>query len=302
MFKSAHFIVNPNSGIKKTGKLVNTLNRLCLSHGIEYEIKFTKYPGHAPELAREAVKRKVEAVVVAGGDGTINEVLKELLNKNTALGIIPKGSGNGFARGIDIPLNLNKASEVLFESKKVLIDIGKANGNYFLNMMGVGLDAVVGREFNEKGLFGYRGCFPYFLFGLKQYFTYKMDDMELTCNGEKYKINPLIISIANGKQYGGGAQIVPWASLTDGFLNLIMAPSKGFLKHVRNVPHLFNGTLNEDSPYVTFIKTKKAQIKSSGKELVYHVDGETRVARDSKIDVEIVPKSLNILIPPHFEI
>jgi diacylglycerol kinase family enzyme len=104
--KHIEFIINPNSGVRKKEALIDQL-KSDLDPNTDYGLSFTERPAHATELAEEAVKNGADAVIAVGGDGSVNEVGKALINKDVALGIIPSGSGNGFARHLGIPMDSN---------------------------------------------------------------------------------------------------------------------------------------------------------------------------------------------------
>ena len=141
------------------------------------------------------------------------------------MGIIPKGSANGFAREFGIPLDPRQACETLLQSKTISIDVGKINEEYFFSVAGLGFDAQVGYAYNHAQKGGRRGRLPYFTLGIKEYFSYVPCAMNVSLGAKERRLTPFLIAIANCKQYGIGAKIAPKAVVNDGFLNLCHCPS-----------------------------------------------------------------------------
>ncbi|MFQ5334917.1 MAG: diacylglycerol/lipid kinase family protein, partial [Flavobacteriales bacterium] len=153
--KKVRFIINPHSGVGKKGKLQRTIEACLKQRQVEYEICFTEGPGHATLLCEEAVKAGYEAVVTVGGDGSVNETARGLVHTDTALGIIPAGSGNGFARHCRIPLNKAKAIDAICNMNTALNDTGKLNDQLFVGTAGLGFDAHISRLFTGFGKRGF---------------------------------------------------------------------------------------------------------------------------------------------------
>ena len=156
------FIINPSAGKHKNLKL---LEKDIKKFFPQAEIIYTKYACNAKELALEAAQKNYATVIAVGGDGTINEIVQGLAKSNTALGIIPCGSGNGFARMLKIPLKDNlKCLEIIKQNNTKKIDIGLANNEYFLNLAGLGFEALIAQKFAASKR---RGKLPYFQIGIK---------------------------------------------------------------------------------------------------------------------------------------
>lgn len=283
------FIINPKSGKNnKAGELEQTIKTQFDSA----DIVFTKAPGHAKKLAAEAVKQNYEQVIVAGGDGTINEAASSLIGTKTALGVIAFGSGNGLAREIGCPLdNLQKACNNIYMAKPVLCDAGKANGEYFFNVAGIGLEATIAHAFARVKT---RGIWPYFKIGFEQVLKYKAPQVEVWADDKNLIfLNPLTLVFANGKQYGSNFKIAPKASLTDGKLDMVYVKQSPLWKLALGLPNFFKPNFSA----VKLTKTrqlKKAVITAQGK-VFYHLDGEPKEATD-KLEIEVLPKAIYLLI------
>lgn len=283
------FIINPSAGKHKNLKtLENDIKNLFP----QAEIIYTKYAGHAKELALEASLKNYETVVAVGGDGTINEVTQGLVKTDTALGIIPCGSGNGFARLIKMPLkDTKKCLEIIKANKTKLIDVGVAGGEYFLNVAGLGFDAVIAQKF---ALSKRRGKLPYFKIGIREFFNYKPLKYNLTFqDGMQTEISPLCIAFANGNQYGSDFIIAPRADFDDGLLEMVLIKPANIFKLLLGFPNFFKEGLSPVK--LTENKSiKKVEIKAAGP-FAYHIDGEPRTSADGRIKISVVPAALKII-------
>ena len=231
-------------------------------------------------------------VIAAGGDGTINEVASQLVNSQTNLGIIPLGSGNGFARAVGIPMESEKAINVLFQGHTRAFDAGKINDKYFFAVAGVGLDASIGRRFQE---YHTRGPLPYFYLGIKSYFEYGYPGFKIVTNKTKMKVNPLLITIANAPQFGNNAFIAPQADMHDGLLDICILNKMNVIKSVAALVKLFNGKIQTVADYHS-LKTDHAEIYTENNPLIYHIDGEPYIT-DDKIQIGIIKNAINVLTP-----
>lgn len=289
--KNARFIVNPISGaLRNPDKIIDLIQLLLKDSELECEIKKTAHTGDATKLAQEAVNQQMDMVVAVGGDGTINEVGRGLVNSDVILGVIPAGSGNGFARNFNIPLNIRKSIELLKSPELKKIDIGKINDHYFFNVAGIGLDAEISAHFEQ---FGFRGPLPYFMIGFREFFRYRPESIVLNLNGEELYFNPIVLSIANAPQYGNGAIIAPQAKPDDGELDFCVMSSISILKAIFNVQKLFNGTIDQLEEMQIF-KSAAAEIIRQKKGYI-HTDGNFHM-EEACLKIEVIHKQLNLAV------
>ena len=151
------FIINPNSGVERQKEITSGIQTcLDLDH-FSFDVLHTEYPRHGTELAQKAAASGAYGVVAVGGDGSINDIVQGLLNTNTVLGIIPKGSGNGMARTLGIPLDTHEAIKVISRNNVIPMDVGFANGKPFISNAGVAFDALISRTFAKSPT---RGLMP----------------------------------------------------------------------------------------------------------------------------------------------
>lgn len=286
------FILNPISG--KQSADANALSQFILDCFPTAQIQLTNGPGHATQLAKEAAQQGVQAVVAVGGDGTINETARGLVGTQTALGVIPRGSGNGFARELGMPLCFERAVKTLQHTTPVACDVGQANGELFLNLAGVGIEAAIAWQFMQHGKTGSRGKWPYFKIGAKAVFSYQPPEMEVTVNGQTHRLSALTLVFANGRQYGSNFKIAPTASLTDGKLEMVSVQNAPKWKLALAAPAFFT---NKWRPFhlTQTEQIEHALIKKPG-EILYHLDGEPRKTTDT-LEIAILPKALQLLLP-----
>ncbi len=285
------FIVNPRSGKKNKADEIKNRIKEHFHHQTShhYRMIFTEGPGHGRVIARDSVSEGIDYVVSVGGDGTMNEVAGGLVNSETIFGVIPTGSGNGFARSLGIPLDTGKAISFIMNSHHRSIDVGRIADDYFFGVAGVGFDALIGARFQE---FGLRGPLPYFYIGVKEYFKYQFEEFRIISKERTSIVRPLLITIANSPQYGNGAVIAPGADLEDGLLDVCIIEKIPFVEGLLKIRALFNNKIDSLSTYSRF-QTTELKIVRSGKSGLYHVDGEPKKSQ-SELSIKILPKALNV--------
>ena len=279
------FIINPIAGTGKQTGIEDTIAK----HLDNYNIVYTQKNGDATRLSAEAVRDEIDAVIAVGGDGTVNECLIGLVNSDTALGVIPCGSGNGFAYHIGMGRTVEKAIIQLKDAKIDTIDSCTANGTPFVNVSGIGFDAHIANLFaglKERGFIKYLKL-------ILQELSYKPQEYILQYEGLDRKVKAYMISFANASQYGNDARISPMADVQDALLDFVII--KAFpkwkipfflLKVTRGKTHL--------SKYVEIIQSK--YMKISTENTLLHLDGEPYKA-ENPIEIQLFPKSLKILMP-----
>lgn len=265
----------------------------CKQHSATCAIEYTQRRGHAISLANDASKNGFDYVVAVGGDGTINEVSQGLLHTSTPMGILPRGSGNGLARHLGIPVKLSDAISSLFTNKVVRIDTLTVNGKLSLNVSGIGFDGHIANLFADRKI---RGLFGYVKLTLKELFNFQEFDADITVNGITSTHKAFIIGIANSSQYGNNIKIAPLASVCDGLLNVTIL-KKVPLYNLKFVYSFLKGSLQK-SDMCDMLDATAVQIKTS-KPVPYHVDGEPCGLGNSFV-IQLTPASLSILVPPSF--
>jgi len=292
MRRNILFIVNPISGGNRfINIMTRILERIVKKCDCDYDIRLTEYPGHATEMAQLAEQEGFDIVAAVGGDGTVNEVATGLVNTSISLGIIPRGSGDGLARGLNLPLLLRPAIRAVCLGPPCQIDVGRIEDRYFFATSGMGFDAVVGKLFSEGNI---RGPLPYFYISVREFINYKPQEFILQFNNQELKVKALILAVANTNQFGNGAMIAPMAKPDDGLLDVCIIKDIGILQAFRHLPKLFTGKLIKTS-YYEFYHTSR--IKIIRPELApIHVDGEP-IDGNKELHISILPKALSVILP-----
>ena len=285
--KTIWFIINPNSGTKLKNGVEDLKNKILRtatqSPDIQVEIKITTHANHAFELAKEAVNQKIAVVVAVGGDGTANEVGRGLLNSETAMAIIPLGSGNGLARHLGIPMDVSAAIEQVFVGEKRLIDSGIINNIPFFCTAGLGFDAEVAGQFAEQTS---RGLITYIRLSILTFFRFTAQ----FCKIDSVQKQLFTLTFANASQYGNNAYIAPNAVIDNGFLDICQCKPYPMWRSVEMVWRLFTKRLHK-SKYITIDRSKSVRIETQNPPLI-HYDGESIQLTTNDFKVEIVPNSL----------
>ncbi|WP_308553341.1 diacylglycerol kinase family lipid kinase [uncultured Mediterranea sp.] len=290
--KKIVFVINPISGTQGKEQILAWVNEKLDREKYDMEVVYTEYAGHAVQIAAQKAAEKAFAVVAIGGDGTINEIARSLVHTDTALGIIPCGSGNGLARHLQIPLDPKKAVDIINGGRLEVIDYGKINGIPFFCTCGVGFDAFVSLKFSQAGK---RGPLTYLEQTLLESLKYRPEVYELEMDGNaSTRYRAFLIACGNASQYGNNAYITPRATLDDGLLDVtILEPFT-----VLDVPslsfQLFNKTIDQNSRIKTF-QCKSLRIHRS-KPGVVHFDGDPMMAGED-IEVSIVQRELKVIVP-----
>ena len=291
--KRITFILNPISGTHSKKEIPALIEETLDAELYDHEIRFTEYAGHAAEIAKEYADKGTDIVVAVGGDGTVNEVARSLVHTNTALGIIPCGSGNGLARHLCLPLDVKKAIAVLNKSQIESFDYGVINEQPFFCTCGMGFDAFISLKFAEAGK---RGPITYVENVLKEGLKYKPETYEVEDETGATKYKAFLIACANASQYGNNAYIAPGATMKDGEMDVIVMEPFDVLDAPQIAADLFMKTLGNNSKIKTF-RTKKLRIhrKEPG---AIHYDGDP-IMTGTDIDVRIEHNGIQIVVNPN---
>jgi diacylglycerol kinase family enzyme len=287
-------LVNPRSGLG--GSLSSTLKAIetaWTARGAYLTYQFSNSVEDGVEKTHRAIADGVDVLIVVGGDGMVNTIGAELVGTRVAFGVIPAGSGNGFARHFNIPLSASKAAEALANADRKMIDVGIANGRPFFVTCSLAWDAALVRYF-EKSPF--RGILPYVFAGAQGFLEFQPQPYRILLDGrEELSLpEPIVFTIANLTQFGGGAQIAPQACADDGYLELVVVSKQDLPKVMLELPRLFNGTLDQLSEVVTRRFRNLLATRSVPTEM--QLDGEL-VAAPLEINIGLRDRALCVLVP-----
>lgn len=262
-------IINPISGTTKKEYVPELLDKLIDKDKFALTVRFTQYAGHATELTKEAIKNNFYGVMAIGGDGTINEVASALCGSNTALGIIPCGSGNGLARHLGVPINMEKAIQIINLDNVESLDYCTVNDHPFFCTCGVGFDAHVSEKF---ALSGKRGPLTYIQNTLVEYLKYRPQKYHIEIDDEVISEEAFLIACGNASQYGNNAFIAPKASMHDGLIDVTVIHPFTPLDTAIMSFLLFTRHLDQDINITTY-RVPELVIRRS-KPGVMHIDGD----------------------------
>jgi YegS/Rv2252/BmrU family lipid kinase len=282
----ALFVLNPASGVPPVNFIVSK----------ELEIRKKELSFHKSLTKEETGSLirdnfdKYEIFVAAGGDGTVHTVATELVGTNKILGVLPLGSGNGFAKEFGFKMNVRSLLADIKKGESVDIDVIKINDNLCLNVAGIGLDSFVAHSFNNLKL---RGFVPYVWLTLKTFLALRPFHVKIRCDGEEIVSEKLfVLTIANTRQFGNNAFIAPEASPNDGMIDVVLI--KPFPKIFGSlfILRLFTKKINK-SKYVRHFKTDK-EIEIETAETRFHIDGEP-LDISGKVVINIKREVLKVL-------
>jgi YegS/Rv2252/BmrU family lipid kinase len=290
--KTILFIINPISGTQSKDELPELIDRHLDHELFDFEVRFTEYRGNAAELASQGAADGKDIVVAVGGDGTVNEVARSLVHTQTALGIIPCGSGNGLARHLCIPLDTVKALNILNRCQIEPFDYGVINGLPFFCTCGMGFDAFISLKFAEAGK---RGPITYVENVLREGLKYRPETYEIMDDSGTMRYKAFLIACANASQYGNNAYIAPGATMRDGEMDVIIMEPFDTIEAPQIAADLFMKTLGNNSKIKTF-RTKSLHIhrKEPG---AIHYDGDP-IMTDKDVDVHIEHLGISIVTNP----
>lgn len=284
------FIANPISGTHDKRPVIKSLPHFLPEERFEWDVAWTDHKGHAAEIAQQAAKEGIDICAAIGGDGTVNEVARSLCHTQTALAIIPMGSGNGLARHIQIPMSLDGALEVLARCDIKPLDYGLINDIPFFCTCGMGFDAFISEKFANSGK---RGLITYIENTLKGGLSYEPETYELELDGQKEHYDAFLIACGNASQYGNNFYIAPQASMSDGLLDVTIMEPFNMLMAPQIVMQMLNKTL-DTNPRIRTFQCRSLHVHRSQPGVI-HYDGEPAEA-GTDVDIRLIPKGLNIVV------
>ena len=283
-------IVNPAAGkgsaLKKSNRVITELNR----REVKFDVEYTTYPRHGAIIAKEASK-SFEKVIALGGDGTANEVGEGVVGTDAIFGVIPSGSGNDFAKMLNISSNIDNSIDTLLNGKIRNIDVIKVNDRISLNTTGVGFNGVVSDVAGRIKFL--RGISVYIYSVIKTAIRYKAIPLRITVDDMIVEDNIFMVSVCNSKSEGGGFIVAPDAEIDDGILDVTIIREASLFKLLLNIKSAMTGNLNKLDEVDT-IRGENITIESDYP-MPLHVDGEVVSMTSGKISASILKGALKVL-------
>ncbi len=291
------FIVNPIAGQGFALEYKDKVKEMADKHNVKSEMVFTEKKGHATELADAYIKKGFRYIIAVGGDGTVNEVAKAMLDKEgVVLGCVSAGTGNDFNQIPGFPERFGENEwACFFEKNTVDIDVGTCNGNIFLNGMGVGFDAQVASEnFDKENEIKVGGNRNYWWHVIKNLLMYKEIKMTVISDDGKQETGCFMKTIANGRRLAGDFLVTPQAYANDGLLDVCMIEKLSLLQRLKILLKVPKGTHIKDKR-VNYYQTGKIRLQFD-REVPHHLDGEIHFA--STYEIGLLPAKLKVIYNP----
>jgi len=293
--RKVRVLINPNSGLGGSiAAMLDAIRNIWDCDGNEVTFQFSNSAEDGIAKTRRAVDEGIHTLLAAGGDGMINTVGSVLVGTDVELGVLPAGSGNGFARHFNLPLDPAKAAAALIKARPRKIDVGLMNGHPFFVTCSMAWDAAIVRTFEK---FPIRGTLPYILAGVYELFDYSPQTFQVEIDGVPLPMKepPLVFTAANLTQFGSNTLIAPQAKADDGLLELVYIPNRDVPKLIANVHRFFDGSVNQLSEVISR-SFKTMQVTRERPDPV-QLDGEL-VQVPAVVNLEVLPGGLTVLVPP----
>ena len=290
--KMIKIIINPVAGQGRTQALWQGIESQIKKLGVAYSPIFTQGVGDATKLAKSAAAEGIKKIFAVGGDGTFNEVINGIDLNQITVGVIPTGSGNDLGKMIGIR-KISDGLLSLAHQNRRRIDLGKTQDRLFANNLGVGFDAHVAA--NQKRFKKFKGSFGYVLSTLRVLWDFKATLVEVMIDEHRFFEKIISFSIGNGKFHGGCFKLTPDAHIHDGFLDVCIIKELSKAKLICNIPRAIRGT-HKRLKEVKLFRARKISL-SSQIPLFMHLDGEPLSEPIQKVEVEILPSSLEVFVP-----
>ena len=284
-------IANKTAGNGRGTKIMKEVKTLLKKKGIPHQLHITTRPGHARILADEVIKNRDREIICIGGDGTISEIVDGLAGRYATIYFVPCGTGNDFIRNLNLPKDPIEALEAQLTGIPRPVDVGRVNDWYFLNISGMGFDVEVLRQAERFKKLG-KGLVPYLLGIFAALYHFKAWPMEIAINNRTVKKEVSLISVGNGKYYGGGMKVLPHASIDDGLFDVIIAEKVNRLTVIRLLSTFISGK-HTDLPIVHEIRCRELTIRCPG--MTVNIDGELHEMDEARY--QLLPAALEIKMP-----
>jgi YegS/Rv2252/BmrU family lipid kinase len=255
------------------------------------EVIFTERPGHATEIAANAIANGADIIVASGGDGTVNEVASALVDTDIPMGILPAGSGNGLARCLGISMSYALALRTIIRGNTKLMDVATVNDKLYTSIAGIGFDAFVAQKFAESSI---RGMISYMQIILNEFSSYKPLAYNLTIDGEDFEKQALMIVFANSNQFGFNTKIAPDAKVDDGYLDICVVKKMPVTQLLNVGYNTMRGTLG-NTGFAEYFRGKEISITNIHDPLM-NIDGEPKIM-NSPVSIKIKPLCLRVIVP-----
>ena len=285
-------LLNPTAKRGKARRLLERALKVFRRQNVHFDVRESQSSHHLMELARGACEEKPDLIVSAGGDGTHHYVINGLFKSDVPLGLLPLGTGNDFAKGVGMPMDLHAAATALLKGHVREIDLAQAGAGMYACIAGVGFDSTVTRFANEhaqwlSGPLAYSWsllcCMP----------QYRPQHLEIIADGEYFSGEVLFAVVGNNSSYGGGIRLTPRAKLNDGILDVCIIPCLSRLELLRWFPRAYRGE-HLHHPRIKYFQSRKITLRSTSRMELF-ADGE--FLQELPATIEVIPRALRVIAP-----
>ena len=293
------YFINPVSGTKDKATLIDIISRRTTEQHIQFEITDTDPTGLYPNLKEKITTDRITDIIICGGDGSISQLAGTLLGVDVNFGVIPMGSGNGLALAANIPTNVAKALDIIFNKNVLYIDSFYINGKFSCMLCGLGLDAQVAHDFAKQKK---RGLTTYIKQTIRNFFSAKPYPFSLSLEDKMFSTEAFFISIANSNQFGNNFTIAPQASLHDGLIDIVVVNKMSKFRLLWSVlKQVRQGQLHkyEDKKYhkkdIHYFQVKDLTIQNPGL-APFHIDGDPATTNET-FRIKIIENAFRMHMP-----
>jgi diacylglycerol kinase (ATP) len=287
-------LLNPTAKRGKARRLLERALKVFRQQNVHFDVRESRSSEHLMELAREACEEKPDLIVSAGGDGTHHYVINGLLKSEVPLGLLPLGTGNDFARGVGMPMDLHAAAAALLNGRVQEIDLARVGAAFYACIAGVGFDSTVTHYANERAQW-LSGSLAYTWSLLCCMPEYRPQQLEVIADNESYSGEVLFAVVGNNPSYGGGIRLAPRAKLDDGMLDVCIIPYLSRLELLRWVPRAYRGE-HLHHPRIKYFQARKITLRSTSRMELF-ADGE--YIQEIPVTIEVVARALRVIAPKY---
>jgi diacylglycerol kinase (ATP) len=285
-------LLNPTAKRGKARRLLTRALQVFRQQNVHFEVRESQSPEHLMELARGAREEKPDLIVSAGGDGTHHYVINGLFKSEVPLGLLPLGTGNDFAKGLGMPMDLHAAAAALVNGQIREIDLAQVGGALYGCIAGVGFDSTVTRYANDHARW-LSGPLAYTWSLLRCMSEYRPQQLEIIADGESFSGEVLFAVVGNNSSYGGGIRLAPHAKLDDGILDICIVPYLSRFELLRWVRRAYRGE-HLNHPRIKYLQARKITLRATSRMELF---GDGEFLQELPATIQVVPRALRVIAP-----
>lgn len=287
------FIINPVAGHGKGKEQIQIISQYMSNLGLDYSLKISNKVGNVTEITAWGCENEFTDIITVGGDGTFVEAVNGIdLSANVRLGLIPSGTGNDFARVLNMPKEVKACLDIIVKCDTKLVDVGMVNQQRFINVSCMGIDGEIILD-TDRIKDKIKGTSAYVLSTLKALTSYKAKKVIITIDGQEYRREIILVAIGNGKYIGGGMKVTPDAEIDDGLFDICIVNKLSKAKLMMLFPSIFKGDHISIKPTVEMYRGKEIYVEAIEDRLLINADGN--IIGTTPATVSIIGNKINLI-------